>query len=71
MVQVQAKTVVKQLQRIVIVPRSAGPLCQPVYVVVPSSELVVFFEPSTRLSRKQSAQMTRKAEESAVFISKL
>jgi len=63
MVQVQAKMVVKQLQRIVMVPRSSGPSCHPVYDVVP-------FEPSTRRRKKKSAQVTRKAEESVFFISR-
>jgi hypothetical protein len=40
-VQVQAEMVVKQLQRIIIVLRSAGPLCHPVCLVV---YVVVSFE---------------------------
>ena len=68
MVQVQAKTVVKQLQRIVIVPRSAGPFCHPVYFGVVS--VAVLFEPSTEWRRRKSAHTVRKAKEPMVRISR-
>ena len=68
MVQVQAKTVVKQLQRIVIVPRSAGPFCHPVYFGVVS--VAVLFEPSTEWRRRKNPHMVRKAKKLMVRISR-
>lgn len=60
----QANMVVRQLQSMFMVPRSAGLLCHPVYVMVVFvvAATAVLFEPPARLQKSMTASRERKAK---------